>query len=291
MGRQQWQSRKEIAIQKDRLRNIYRRKYRSLFLSLFKIEGLDYEVDKYILSKIYEGVNLAAFKLNINSEAGTIVGFQPFSEEGYDLYSHPINIRLIPTNKWKYIPRKSLKNEEEVTLFKVDYILLSIVDTYVNRLVDIDMTIQTNLKLHKMPFIVTSDQEKDAIDQVLSDINVVALSKDVGLKSIQTNTPYIIDKLNKYRMEVETELLTIIGVKGMKFEKQAQMTVEEVNMNDEEINSYKNRMLDKLTIWFDRVNELFGTNIEVMLNSEYHDEEAMPEEPEEQEQEEEENAI
>jgi hypothetical protein len=50
-------------------------------------------------------------------------------------------------------------------------------------------------------------------------------------------------------------------------------------------------MLDKLTIWFDRVNELFGTNIEVMLNSEYHDEEAMPEEPEEQDQEEEENAI
>lgn len=291
MGRQQWLSRKEIAIQKDRLRNIYRRKYRSLFLSLFKIEGLDYEVDKYILSKIYEGVNLAAFKLNINAEAGTIVGFQPFSEEGYDLYSHPINIRLIPTNNWKYIPRKSLKNEEEVTLFKVDYILLSIVDTYVNRLVDIDMTIQTNLKLHKMPFIVTSDQEKDAIDQVLSDINVVALSKDVGLKSIQTNTPYIIDKLNKYRMEVETELLTIIGVKGMKFEKQAQMTTDEVNMNDEEINSYKNRMLDKLTIWFDRVNELFGTNIKVMLNSEYHDEEAMPEEPEEQDQEEEENAI
>ena len=286
MGRQQWLSRKEIAIQKDRLRNIYRRKYRSLFLSLFKIEGLDYEVDKYILSKIYEGVNLAAFKLNINAEAGTIVGFQPFNEEGYDLYSHPINIRLIPTNNWKYIPRKLLKNEEEVTLFKVDYILLSIVDTYVNRLVDIDMTIQTNLKLHKMPFIVTSDQEKDAIDQVLSDINVVALSKDVGLKSIQTNTPYIIDKLNKYRMEVETELLTIIGVKGMKFEKQAQMTTDEVNMNDEEINSYKNRMLDKLTIWFDRVNELFGTNIKVMLNSEYHDEEDMPEEPEEQDQEE-----
>lgn len=292
MGRQQWLSRREVAILKERLRSTYRRKYRSLFLSLFKLEGLDYEVDRYILNKIYDGINLAAFKLAINEEAGTMVGFQPFSEEGYDLYSHPIGIRLIPTNNWPYIPRKTLKNEQETTLFKNDYILSSMVDLYVNRLVDIDMTITTNLKLHKMPFVVQSEMEKDAIDQVLSDVAVVAISKDVGMKAFATNTPYIIDKLNKYRMEVETELLTVLGVKGMKFEKQAQMTTDEVNMNDEEINSYKNRLLDKITVWFDRVNALFGTQLTVALNNDYYDEESALQEPEKVEnKEEDENAV
>ena len=118
-----------------------------------------------------------------------------------------------------------------------------------------------------MPFIVKSDEMKSAIEDVLDDKEVVAIAESAGsVQSAQTGTPFVIDKLQNYKLELENELLNLLGIKSIKHEKQAQMAVDEVNMAEQEASVYQDLLFDKVKEWLDKTNELFGTSFSVEIN-------------------------
>lgn len=165
------------------------------------------------------------------------------------------------------IPKKILVNDETVSLIKLDYLPVDIIKTFVDQMVELRMTYNTNVKLHKMPYIITGGSTKDeaAIHDILNDEIVVQL-EDSMLNSVQTNTPYILDKLYQQMVQTEHELLTVLGVDNVKYEKGAQMNVDEINANNDEINAFRVSLKNKIETWLDNINELFGTNLKIKVN-------------------------
>ena len=87
-----------------------------------------------------------------------------------------------------------------------------IVDMYIDQIVDVDMTIRTNLKLHKLPWLIgVTPENKDKMQALITAIenDETALFADVEspLDSVSNGAPYIIDKLYAYKQAIENELL------------------------------------------------------------------------------------
>ncbi|RDT45977.1 hypothetical protein, partial [Enterobacter roggenkampii] len=59
------------------------------------------------------------------------------------------------------------------------------------------------------------------------------------------------------------ELLTLLNIDNVKFEKKAQMNVDEINSNNEEINAYAQLVEERIIKFFEDCNNLFNTNIEL----------------------------
>ncbi len=249
---------------KSRSRERYLNKYYALFINLFEFEGLEYRVDDFLMEKLLNNGKIAAFKRNLNHQIEAQVGFSDYTIQGRDLHNLPIKAKLIPTHNSPQVPSKILTVNEEVVILELDFLPKAMIDYYVEIMVDIDSTIRTNLKLHKMPFAVNSldSRTKKAIQDLLDDETIVSLNVK-GIEAITTGTPYIIDKLEKYKLNVEHELLTVLGIDNVKFEKSAQMNVDEINANNDEINAYRTIIKDKLEQFFNKVNEVLGFNISI----------------------------
>ena len=260
----------ELTAFRETLKYNYLKKFKVLFLSVFEFKGFDYGEDYYILDKIFNGENIAVFKLKTAVGEESPCAFQSYSPEGYDMYNNPVRVRILNLRSDPRIPSQYLSNNVDVVLFRPQINYSSQLQPLIELLVDADMTIRTNLKLHKMPFMIDgSDQMKKTINDVLSDKALVALDETMTIRSASTNTPYIIDKLEQFKIAIESRILSLIGIKGQKMEKMAQMTVDEVNNNSEEINGFKNHLVDSITKWLSKANELFGTSYEVVLNDDY----------------------
>ena len=265
----------EISRLKGQLQYNYLKRFKVLFLSVFNFDNFEYGEAEFIMERVFNGANVASFRLKTLLGDESPCAFQGFIAQNYDLYSRPVKVRIENLRNDPRIPNNYLNNNTETILFtpQLNYYLQ--LKPLIDILVDVDMTIRTNLKLHKIPFVIstTSDMAKKAINDVLNDKETIALDDDTMLRSGNTNTPYIIDKLEQYKIAVESRILSIIGIKGQKMEKMAQMTVDEVNNNEEEINGFKNQLFDALTLWLNKTNELFGTNYKVKLNDQYDDNE------------------
>ena len=254
---------------KDKIRKNLYRKYESLFLNRYKINGIEQASKDYFMRKLMLNGELAGFRLDVNEEITSedmeVIGFGTYSANGYDWRGYPINVNIL--NEWNspLIPTNDLELNKEVVLLRLNFIPKDFIDEYVERIVDIESTIRTNLKTQKMPFVIKSMNSKTlkAISDLLEDEEVIVLSDDNHLQVFNLNPAYIIDKLQQYKQDVESELLTLLNIDNVKFEKKAQMNVDEINSNNEEINAYAQLVEERIIQFFEDCNRLFNTNIEL----------------------------
>lgn len=241
-----------------------RRKYRNLFLNEFKFIGLDYRVDDFFMRKLLFNGKVAAFNLDTGSTEINELAFGTYAPQQYDWKGDPIKVKIL--NEWNnpLIPTKYLQNDEEVVLLDLQFIPDDYIREYVARLLDIRATIETNLVVHKMPFAIKSTDKKtiQGIKDLLRNEQVIWVD-DMQFEVIQANAPYIIDKLYLHYQEVENELLSVLGIDGVKFEKKAQMSKDEINANDDEIDAYRKIIRQRMEKFFEQVNEVLGHNIEI----------------------------
>lgn len=256
---------KEIKALKLKQKTNLINKYRALFLELYELEGVEYGVSEYIMQQILDNGKVSMFMSNTNKEA-RIVMFGPYATKGFDWKNSPVQAR--PMNQAstevgkKIIPQKYMEVDEEIVLLELPFIPKEYIEEYVTRILDIEATIRTNLQTLKMPFVITSLNPKqlDNINKLLND-ELVLVQNAADIDVINTPTTYVVDKLNEHKNEVEAELLTILGVDNVKFEKAAQMAVDEINANNEEVSAYRNIIQASLERFIAKGNEVFGQNI------------------------------
>lgn len=144
---------------------------------------------------------------------------------------------------------------------------------YAERMVRVDEIIQQNLKQQRFPFIVgvTKQNEftmKNIMNQVGEGQEAIFVDKTLteegklGIQAIQTNAPYLIDKLVQYRNELEKELLTFLGLNST-IQKKERLLVDETNANNSQIEMNLDLGYKQRKIACDLINEKFGLNIEV----------------------------
>jgi len=245
--------------------NNMRQKYQALFRNALKFENMEYGVHSYFMDKLLFNGQIAAFNLELSASVEhKELAFATFVEKSWKWNNQPASITVLNERAAPHFPTRALVVDEEAVVLKLDFVPNDYIKEYVQRLWDIQATINTNLKVHKMPFIIKSSDTKtiNAIREIIKNHWVVSID-DLTFEIMETAAPYIIDKLQLYYSETEAELLTILGVDNVKFEKKAQMTRDEVNANNEEITAYRKILESKIEAFFNQINEVLGHDLRI----------------------------
>ena len=261
----------------SRIKQVYLGKYYDLYMNSIKWTGITSEERDYIMRKFWSEGTCCAFRIKgtatAKDGADGMVGFCPWATQTWNMYDFPETVMLINQRGVPFIPNTTQIVNVDVALgwiqrnhkpvwFTVQY--------YIDRIAQVEMVINTNLELQKMPYLigVTPDDKKrmeDVVQRILNnELVVFADMDDVNqIKSLVTSTPYIIDKLAQYKVSLENDLLTYLGIDNVGDEKKERLLVDEVNASNDIINDYGQNFIDCLQEWVDTIKTLFGKEITI----------------------------
>lgn len=257
------------------IETLYFNRFFNLWLDYFKFgDVLSDEQKYYLMLQFWETGKIAIFPLKpVNDE----VVLTPFVEESWNIYNFPVNVNLINIRGVSFIPATPQEVDKDVVIGWIQKNHKSIKDIlayYIKRIAQVEMIINTNLNLQKMPYLIgvnpeDKDKMEDLIDRILDDEIVVFtdLENLELVKSFVTQTPYIIDKLNALKIQYINDALTYLGIdnSGTNYKATTQL-LDEVNANNEIINQAQKGFLGSVSEIFDRVDKVFGIKISVALN-------------------------
>lgn len=264
----------------------YKTKYFNVWMSKFKWEGLDEDnkeqQENYIMKKLWKDGKVALRNINNTN----LLAICPFAEAYYNMYDYPDIVNLVNQRgvSKTIIPEGPQTVNKDVALIYCTpgkNSIEQVVNYFVDRIVQVEVLINNNLKLQNMPFIVGVDetdkaQFEDIVTRILNDELVVYTSiGDLNkLQNLATQTPYLVDKLKSYEVSIENELLTILGINNSGTQaKKAQMLVDEVNANNDIINDYGMSITDEIKKWLERANKVLNRNLSIEVKSIAEDQE------------------
>lgn len=252
--------------------NMLRNKYYALYRSNFKWNNINYRQEDFIMRKFWADGTVAAFKIKNLDE----IGFCSWARVTIDMYGETETVTLVNQYGSPLVPSNTQVVDKDVVIGWIQSNrkpLRMIVDWYIERIAQVDMVINTNLNLHKMPFIIPLDkgdkeaknQLNDVVDRILNNELVLFVEGvDPSLfKTVATGAPYIIDKLANYRKDLENDLKTVIGINNPGVTKIEQLQLSEVNANNAEVNSHDNDYKYQLDKFCERIKETLGYDISV----------------------------
>lgn len=270
--------------------NILRNKYYNLYRSNFKWNNINYRQEDFIMRKFWAEGSVAAFKIKNLDE----IGFASWARNTIDMYGETETVFLVNQYSSPLIPSTVQIVDKDIVLGWIQSNrkpIRMIVDWYIERIAQVDMVINTNLNLHKMPFIIPLDsadkdakkQLSDAVDRILNNELVLFVEGvDPSLfKAVATAAPYIIDKLANYRKDLENDLKTYLAVNNPGVSKIEQLQLSEVNANNDEINSHDEDFKMQLDKFCERIKETLGYDISVEVQREKVEQEGINKEYEE----------
>lgn len=261
------------------IKNMYFNKIYNLWLSYGHFEGLSEELftireqSEFILRQFWSVGTCGAIQIKSLNE----LAFCPYAVSAWNLYDSPVKAQPIRLRDAKYIPLKVLKVNEDIVLgwcLRNHKPVRDLVEYYVDRISQIEVVINTNLQLHKLPFVIPCEESdkkalEDIVDKILNNEIVIftEFSNPSIIKAVNTATPFIIDKLRAYSVQLFNELLTTLGVSnGGSVQKATTMLLDEVNSDNELTNIYQKQFSDCINEWCDTINKTFNKNLKFVLN-------------------------
>lgn len=261
----------------QRCKQNYINKFYNIWMSKFKWSGLDEEIkdkqENFIMRKFWSDGTLAARKV----ENAGILAFMPYAGMELDMYDFPskvtlVNLRGVSQVLVPVTPQVVGKDVVIGWCQPNHKPIAAVVNYYVDRMVQIDMVINTNLNLMKMPFLVgvdevDKDKMKDIVKRILNNEVVVftSLEEINKVQALATQTPYIIDKLNEHKRGLEQEVMTYLGVdnNGSSSLEQTHVSVDAVNANNDVINDYGYAIESEIKKWIEQVNKVFSSELAI----------------------------
>ena len=190
-----------------------------------------------------------------------------------NIYNNPTNFRSTGNNGWNV----KVPYEKGVVVFETQsrFMTINNIALFANRLTDVDRTRDVNLKVQKTPYIITGPEEKKTemlnyyrnIDNNEPAVIGLPNFKDIDVKVLQTNVPFIGKELNYDKQLIMNEFLTFVGIDNQGLEKQERMTQDEVDTRNAQVMTRRMNYLTPRREAADELNRRFGTNIQVVWNT------------------------
>lgn len=143
--------------------------------------------------------------------------------------------------------------------------------TYANRLADIVIAQQANIRKQKTPYIISADDDTIlSLNNILRDINanLPAIITKVGFNKEDISVwnltaPLIVKDLREEFTACFNEALTYIGIPNVQMQKRERMISDEVNrsLGGVEANMYRRYQARVYAV--DKINKMFGLDITV----------------------------
>ena len=249
-----------------KLYRLYYERYKLLALNMFRWENLPPTIKSRNIEKaLFEHGKAIIFndedcgllclgandggKLNINGDPISFIatGFNYSKHITIDKDSAIIYNNALGQNTEKYVKQYALEMTED------------------------KRSINANIRLQKFPYLFeTNKNNKNSLKQLFGQIEdgepAIFGNKDLNIENINVlglNVPYVADKLNEYRYELEREILTFFGLNNS-FEKKERLLVDEVNSNNDFISRNVDLMYQSRLDACKEINKKFGLNIRVI---------------------------
>ena len=186
-----------------------------------------------------------------------------------------LDVYQIPKLRTAYAPNgyhKDLDEKNSVIIFN-NYThtpTFPDVNLFSRRLWDIDQTIDINAKAQKTPLLITCTESqrltlKNIYMQYSGNMPVIFAKKDrINLEDIgtlNTEAPYVADKLYDLRTNIWNEALTCFGIPNVSYTKNERMIVDEVQRSQGGITAARYGKLAMRNQCADMINSMFGLNV------------------------------
>lgn len=266
-----------VANLQNKCKQNYINKYYNLWMSRFKWTGLDEEMaaqeQDFIMRKFWSEGTICAKPIK-NTD---LLIFTPWTLQNLTYYDLPSTVMMVNLNNASVsiVPETPQIVNKDVV---IGYCqpnrkpIKTTVDYYIDRMVQVDMVINTNLNLQKMPWLVGVDEaDKEKMEDIIlkilnNELVVFADLQSLGkVQSIATNTPYIIDKLVEYKRGLEQELMTFLGIdnNGCSSLEKTHISVDAVNANNDVINAYGYAIENEINKFLADIKRVFGRQISI----------------------------
>ena len=241
--------------------------YQMLALNRYKWENLPNGIEsRYIEQMLYDNGECAMFD---HPDLGLCV-LRSSSRENLNIYGEPTKLTLSGFNEHRTVMM------DECVLILNNYLGLPTQQNilyYSRRMAEIDDIIMQNLRQQRVPYLFATDENnafsmKSLYDRIYQGEPAIFVDKEMlngqpeNIMVIPTIAPYLVDKLQIQKQEMERELLTFLGINNT-LEKKERLIVDETNSNNQFIKmssdiGYKQRLLA-----CEMMNEMFGLNVSV----------------------------
>lgn len=190
-----------------------------------------------------------------------------------DVYRIPTERRAFAVNGYN----KICTSQDSVLIFN-NYLhtpTILTIELFARRLYEIERTIDVNVKAQKTPTLVLASEQqrltmKNLYMQYDGNEPFIFGDKDMefeGIKCLKTDAPYVADKLQVLKHQIWNEALTFCGIENSNQDKKERLVANEVGSNYGNIEAQRNVMLNARRQAADKINRMFGTNIEVGFRS------------------------
>lgn len=192
-------------------------------------------------------------------------------------YAPPLNVYRIPTVREAFSVNgyhKKVTEKDSVLIFN-NYLHTPSVETlllFAGRLCEIERTIDVNVKSQKMPVAIICDENErltfENVYKMIDGNKPVILGSKNGLDlkniaSINTQAPFVSDKLIMLKRQIWNEALTFIGIDNVSTDKKERLVTDEVESNLGAVQAQRFVALNARREAVNKINKMFGTNIEV----------------------------
>ena len=135
------------------------------------------------------------------------------------------------------------------------------------RLYNAERTADVNLNAQRTPLIIAVDEKQRLMMENLYNqyngnqpfiFGDKSQLTDIPIKAINTQAPYIVDKISEYKKEIWNEALTFLGINNMSINKKERLTENESSENNELVNLNLMAMLEPRKQACREFNEKFG---------------------------------
>lgn len=254
----------------------YVRRFTELAISMFEWKNLPDTVDpRYMEYALFINGAVVYFR---DEEIGDLC-LDCITKGQLNVYGYPIRRRAY-----------SRYNNYTVDLTEQDSVIIwnnmirtnSVLDMrmYAKRLYNLDRIIDVNANAQKTPVLVQAT-EKQRLTMlnlyqkyegnepfIFGDVNL-----DLNnLKVLKTDAPYIADKIYTLKTEIWNEALTHLGISNVNIQKKERLVRDEVQRNQGGTIASRFSRLSCRQAAAEKINKMFGTNIEVDIREDVYNE-------------------
>ena len=276
-------------MERQIIKNHFMKKFEIIALNLFSWENLPPTIEERYIEKALFNKGLVC--LVDDENFGQIVVGCNYSQN-MNIWGEPTEVI---TTGYNYIKTFSIENtlntntylefgNKNAIVCQNNDLAIStreILEYYVNKLVEVELSTFTNVYLQKFPFLIntTKDNEmtmKTLISKVDKGEPYIMYNKKIAdlttaVDVFNLNVPFVADKLLQYRFETEREIYTLFGFNN-NFEKKERLLTDEVNVNNDFINCNIDSMYKKRKQFAELMNVKYGWNVQVKKRYEIKEE-------------------